>query len=140
MNYVSSIKNPGETPGCRIFPRGFPVPRGKIYSGVLQSLATSFSTRWNAYRAKWKKLVTNRNSNSNQEQKNDLNEDQALFEHYKTNHPRTLVEINYELSKAYKIIFIEKPRKDNLDVAENYWIAKLKSKINIKRSNFPICN
>ena len=101
---------------------------------------TSFSTRWNAHRAKWKKLSTNRNSNSNQEQKNDLNEDQALFEHYKTNHPRTLVEINYELSKAYKIIFIEKPQKYNLDVAENYWIAKLKSKINIKRSNFPICN
>ena len=96
--------------------------------------ATSFSTRWTGHRAAWKKFS---NSQQTKDKKNELNEEQALFDHYLKYHRE---DSNLKLTEAYKVTFIEEPRKYNLDLAENYWIAKLNSKINVIKSNFPRCN
>ena len=100
--------------------------------------ATSFSTRWTGHRAAWKKFATK--IDHKKESKTELNEEQALFDHYKKYHQQELKNAKNKLTEAYKITFIEQPTKYHLDIAENYWIAKLKSQINIIKSNFPRCN
>ena len=79
----------------------------------------------------------------NKEQKEENNKDkfefkdeQALFVHYVKNHAE-VIKNNLELSDAYELIFIEEPKYRNLDICENYWIGKLKSKINIARTFLP---
>ena len=36
-----------------------------------------------------------------------------------------------KIENAYKIQFLEKPKKQNLDFAEHWWLNKTKAKINI---------
>ena len=36
-----------------------------------------------------------------------------------------------KIENAYKIQFLEKPKKQNLDFAEQWWLNKTKAKINI---------
>ena len=97
--------------------------------------SASFSKRWNGPRAAWRKFSTN--PLQDKDKKHELNEEQALLDHYLRYHKE---HSNIQLSEAYNITFIEEPKKHNLDVAENYWIAKLNSKINVIKSNFPRCN
>ena len=68
---------------------------------------------------------------------NKKNDEQALYQHYEDYHPEEIKKIQNQLSKAYKIIFVEKPPTHKLDTAENFWIHKLKSKINIMKAQLP---
>ena len=52
-------------------------------------------------------------------------------------HANEIKEMKNQLMKAYNIIFIERPPKYKLDTAENFWIFKLSSKINIIKSQLP---
>lgn len=72
-------------------------------------------------------------------QKDEINEEQALFDHYRKCNIKNKTE-DLKLTDAYEVTFFEKPPKDKLDIAENFWITKLKSKINVIKSNFPQCN
>ena len=36
-----------------------------------------------------------------------------------------------KIENAYKVQFLEKPRKENLDFTEQWWLKKTKAKINI---------
>ena len=102
--------------------------------------ATSFSTRWNGHRSTWKRLKLSCNKekknkivkdNCNEKETKPISDEQALFEHYQKNHENEIKKMTMELPNAYNVIFVEKPSKYNLDTAEKFWIAKLKSKINI---------
>ena len=104
---------------------------------------TPFSERWNHHRYIWKKMVnTDTMNKDNMEQKEktnktfELKDEQALFTHYVKNHSDETKK-NLKLSDAYEIIFIEEPQYKNLDITENYWIGKLRSKINIARTYLP---
>ena len=66
----------------------------------------------------------------------ELKDEQALFTHYVKNHLDEAKK-NLRLSDAYEIIFIEEPKYKNLDITENYWIGKLRCKINIAKTYLP---
>ena len=76
---------------------------------------------------------------NNNETTKIISDEQALFDHYQTKHEENLKEIKMELAKAYYIIFVEKPSKYNLDIAEKFWMSKLQSTINVIKSNLPTC-
>jgi ribosomal protein S2 len=91
---------------------------------------TSFSKRWTSHRFTWNKIINNKLRKTEKYKEND---EQALYQHYQENHPEEFQRLKNKLSNAYKIILIERPPKHKLDTAENFWINKLKSKINIIR-------
>ena len=107
----------------------------------------SFSKRWNGHRQSWEQQKINKNNNckktsrsgkSNHEdnKNNNTDDEPALISHYKQFHQQ---EFNQSLllSDAFKVTFAEKPRKDRLDIAENFWISKTDAKINIKSTCLP---
>ena len=111
-------------------------------------MATSFSTRWNGHRSTWKRLKLSCNKekknkigkdNCNEKETKSISDEKALFEHYQKNHENEIKKMTMELPNAYNMIFVEKPSKYNLDTAEKFWIAKLKSKINIIKLTMPTC-
>ena len=95
----------------------------------------SFSTRWNAHRSSWKKMIAARKNITvaNDDPWKDQN---ALFMHYQKNHPDK-VHKNLMLYEAFQVIFIEKTKAALLDVRENYWISKLDASINISKTYLP---
>ena len=103
---------------------------------------TSFSERWTSHRYTWNKIINNQynnklsknNKKKKKKRKYKENDEQALHQHYQDNHPNELKKLQNKLTKAYKIILIEKPPKHKLDTAENFWIHKLQSKINVIKS------
>ena len=95
----------------------------------------SFSKRWNLHRHNWNKMI-NSDTQENNKKEIELKDEQALFIHYAKNHPEK-IKNNIRISDAYGIIFIEEPKYNNLDIAENYWIGKTRSKINISRTYLP---
>ena len=100
----------------------------EVYVGQTKN---HFSTRWNTHRSMWRK---HRNNNTIEDSSND---DQALVTHYKKYHQDINLQ-GLELWKAYRVIFIEKPSIENLDLAESMWIGKLNAKINISKTFLPI--
>ncbi len=68
----------------------------------------------------------------------DLGDEQALYNHCYQLH-QDQIKISRKLSDAFKIVFIEKPTKFNLDAAEKFWIKKLNAKINIYKNPLPSC-
>ena len=66
----------------------------------------------------------------------NIGDNQALFLHYKNMHPDATTQ-DLELSQAFRVIFIEKPPVDMLDVREDFWISRLNASINIKKSILP---
>ena len=95
---------------------------------------TLFAKRWNSHRSTWNKNIKNKTNKILKSGKYKESDENALYQHYLFKHPEKLLEIQDQLAKAYKIILIEKPPKNKVDNAENYWIYKLKSKINIMKS------
>ena len=63
-------------------------------------------------------------------------EQNALFLHYKKNHPN-LITINLTLSDAYQVVFLEKPHPSNLDIRESFCISLLKANISIAKTCLP---
>ena len=69
---------------------------------------------------------------------NDEDKDeQALATHYAKNHNHLLGKSVKDLADAYKVVFLEGTRPERLDVAEGFWISKLRAEINISRSIVP---
>ena len=89
----------------------------EIYIG---QTVNSFSTRWNTHRSTWKNNITK----SNHEHKDQF----ALIIHYKKFHKEHTPK---NIEEAYKVQFIDRPVKTNLDFIEQWWIKKTKSKINL---------
>ena len=59
----------------------------------------------------------------------------ALFAHCKkTSDRRQKSDWQGQLADHFEVIFVERSRKELLDVAEGWWVAKLKSGINISRT------
>ena len=52
----------------------------------------------------------------------------ALIIHYKKRYKEKIPE---KIVNAYKVQFLEKPKKENLDFTEQWWLKKTKAKINI---------
>ena len=79
-------------------------------------------------------------NNWKEEEYNDKNgkrkDEQALFYHFIKKH-NNIITNNLKLTNAYEIIFLEKPQYTDLDIRENFWIGKLKSRINIARTIAP---
>ena len=44
---------------------------------------------------------------------------------------------SFTIAEAYDVIFLEPPPMNKLDVAEDFWMAKAGSTINIKRTFLP---
>ena len=61
----------------------------------------------------------------------------ALVIHYKDKHSNNKITRQKDIAEAYKVTFLEKPKKVNLDTAENHWISKLDAKINIMKTFLP---
>ena len=100
---------------------------------------TSFRTRWNTHRNDWREMMKKKGTydypvNKDAEQEN--NDDKALFLHFETNHKQSINNM-LNLWDAYSVTFVERPRKNNLDAAENSWIEKTNAKINKARTHLP---
>jgi hypothetical protein len=99
----------------------------EIYVGQTKN---QFSKRWNSHRLMWRK---HRGDKTIDEASSD---DQALAVHYKKYHPEVDLQ-GLELWNAYRVIFLERPSLENLDLAETMWIGRLKAKINITKTFLP---
>ena len=100
------------------------------FSFYVGQTKNSFATRWNAHRGMWNKMKKYQNVVDN------ISDNQALFLHYKKMHPDKLTE-GLQLSDAFRVIFLEKPPMEMLDIREDFWITRLNAKINIKKSILP---
>ena len=64
----------------------------------------------------------------------DITDETALFIHYYFKHKNDLQRINFD--EAYQVVFLEEPDFKNLDYKENFWINKLKSDINLAKTQY----
>lgn len=95
-----------------------------------------FSVRWNGHRAEWKEMMTKKEG-ARREKSGD---GYALYLHYKTQHRGIMDKIErngMEMWRAYEVMFVERKEGTALNTAENFWISKLKAKINISRTYLP---
>ena len=65
-----------------------------------------------------------------------MKDKQALYIHYTKFH-KSNIEHGLNLSDAYEVFFIEKPKYEKLDIQENYYIGKFNAKINISKTFLP---
>ena len=97
----------------------------------------SFSKRWNGHRKIWKETILETKSHDYENEK-ILKDDQALTNHYLKTHKDIIKTRKPKLAEAYEVIFVEAPkRKEDLDLAESCWLAKLEAKINIAKTVLP---
>ena len=96
--------------------------------------STSFSDRWSGHRYNWNTLL---NKNNLSTEHNETKDDQALFNHYNKKHQNSIKNKKLKIWNAFHIIYLEKPPKHRLDIAENFWIDKLKATINIQKTFLP---
>ena len=87
----------------------------------------SFSNRWTAHRATWKKLKSKFNTE-------DISDECALYRHYYYNHKNNLE--NLSIDEAYRVAFLEQPCFQSLDYKEQFWMDKLKSNINLAKTPY----
>ena len=80
-------------------------------SNYIGQTKNSFSIRWSAYRANWKKLKTKFNVK-------DLSEESALYRHYYNKHNDNLNNLN--IDNANTVGFLEQPNSHNLDYREHF--------------------
>ena len=87
---------------------------------------TEFRKRWNNHRHTWKSFFVN----------GEGVEKSALLQHYVKHHEITLT-TNPELENSFKVIFVEEPPVESLDVHENLWLIRIKATINIQKMILP---
>ena len=92
----------------------------------------SFNIRWNGHRKVWRNMMGKENEFNDEDK-----DEQALATHYAKNHNHLLGKSVKDLADAYKVVFLEGTRPERLDVAEGFWISKLRAEINISRSIVP---
>lgn len=108
---------------------------GETYTGQTKN---SFARRWNKHRSTWNTMMGSSRENDRDTTESNFHKDnQALFVHYKKFHNDRLLSEQLELSSAYEVVFLEKPKLDDLNIRENYWIGRLKSRINIAKTYLP---
>ena len=103
-----------------------------IYVG---QTSTTFAKRWNTHRKTWKDMITCGKYNYAKKQDN-FDDNNALFDHYQNFH-KNLITKNLQLWNAYHITFVERPRRLELDVSENFWIEKTAAEINKAKTLLP---
>jgi len=97
----------------------------------------SFTQRWSEHRITWNTVMRSRRGHDRKKATTKSNfhkGNQGLFVHYKKFHDDRLLSGSFELSSAYKVVFLEKPGQDDLDNRKDYWIRKLQSSINIAKT------
>ena len=95
-----------------------------------------FHERWNGHRKDWENEI--KNGDFEQTLENfDEKRKKSLIIHYAKFHLDKLKDNKIKLPDAYKVVFVEESNKTKLDIAENFWISKLKAKINIARTILP---
>ena len=114
-----------------------------IYIGQTKN---NFSKRWNSHRYNWNLMTNNTKINdkrledctNNKKPTNnwEMKDKQALYIHYTKFH-KSNIEHGLNLSDAYEVFFIEKPKYEKLDIQENYYIGKFNAKINISKTFLP---
>ena len=93
--------------------------------------ATKFCIIWTGHQSVWKETIR---SGGEIEQ----GDEKALILHYMKCHKDMLnTKGNFTIAEAYDVIFLEEPPMNKLDVAEDFWMAKTGSTINIKRTFLP---
>ena len=99
----------------------------------------SFSKRWNTHRKIWKEEIMKKQSeNSKIDDEQKTKDEHALTNHYIKFHNQLIKNGNLKLSNAFTVIFVETPNsKEDLDMVESYWIARVKAKINIASTVLP---
>ena len=82
-----------------------------------------FKDRWNGHRHCW---------NSKQATFSEEKGDQAaLLKHVHAKHPEVDL-AKTDLADAWRVVFVEEPRAEDLDVRETHWRDLLKAKVNIR--------
>ena len=94
-----------------------------------------FHERWNGHRQDWNNIIKNGQFDENLDIKEQ--EKKSLIIHYAKFHRNELIIKKLKLPEAYKVTFLEQSHKTKLDISENFWITKLKAKINISRTVLP---
>lgn len=104
---------------------------------------TAFHKRWSAHRKSWNDMINQEMTSKSRtvykedEKNSNQNDKNALFLHCKKHHKGSEKSDWKQLADYYEISFVEKSRKERLDVAESWWISKLKAGINISRTVLP---
>ena len=62
--------------------------------------------------------------------------EKALVLHYMKYH-KDILNKNFEISESYNVILLDQSPMNKLDVAEDFWMAKAGSTINIKQTFLP---
>ena len=83
-----------------------------------------FSVRWTAHKSNWKNLNLKKN-----------NDKAALLKHYANYHKQILVHKPC-ISDCFRVIFVERPNKRNLDWCEDRWFSNFDAKINILKIKY----
>ena len=96
-------------------------------SSYVRQTNNSFSIRWSAHRANWKKLKSKFSIKY-------LSDESALYRHYYKNHKANLKNLN--IDNAYTVGFLEQRNFQNLDYRQHFWIVKLKSNINLAKTPY----
>ena len=98
----------------------------------------TFQKRWTTHRKSWNDMMKERTKKGTERNNNSENDKNALFLHWKTQHPeREKGKLFEELTECFHLYFLERSRKENLDAAEGWWIGKLKAGINISKTFIP---
>ena len=100
-----------------------------IYVGQTKN---EFRVRWNNHRATWRHLARSKMTTSKND---DLNDEKALFAHYAKHHPAEIQKRDF--AEMFWVHFLESPNFHQLDVAESFWISKLKASINVNKTFLP---
>ena len=93
------------------------------------------------YRHHWNRMMKDRREitskfKDKRMNKKDSKDEQALFAHYAHKHPEC--HHNYlQLYQGYEVIFLWKPKVENLDTEENTWMNRLDATINIMGTFLP---
>ena len=98
-----------------------------------------FSKRWSTHRSTWNGLVNGRLQFDGEDGLKNDGDKGALYAHYWIKHKDKLLKTKqFNIADAYTVKFLEKPSRNRLNVAENFWIGKLNAKINMAKTFLPL--
>ena len=71
-----------------------------------------------------------------QKEQKEESDENALFFHFVRQH-KPIIQENLNMWDAYKLTFVERPKKAALEMAENCWIERLNAEINKAKTCLP---
>ena len=81
-------------------------------------------------------MINKRKEDLTNNNNNEQNDDKALFWHYLKYH-KLVISKSLQIWSAYTLIFLERPSRNNLNVAENSWIELMQAGINKAETYIP---